>query len=85
MTLVLDVRCGGAGVNLGHRRLHAATVVARDGAAGESPATAARKLCALLCEAPRLPQQPVYGANDWYYRYGQSTHATILRRRSDHG
>lgn len=75
--LVLDVRCGAQGVRLGERRLCLASIVAVD--LGEvSPFQAARSLCARLCSQPRLPDHAVYGANDWYYRYGRSTHDSIL-------
>ncbi len=26
-----------------------------------------------MCEKPRLPKQPVYGINDWYYAYGNNS------------
>ncbi len=77
ITLVLDVRSGGMGVRLGARRLEAATVVVRQGAPGEDEFSAAHAFCRALCPAPRLPDHPVYGANDWYYAYGESSDASI--------
>lgn len=76
--LVLDVRCGGQGVMPGERRVAAATVTVLPVSAGLTPFTAAQALCARLCDHPRLPGQPVYGSNDWYYRYGSSTQVSIL-------
>jgi alpha-galactosidase len=32
-----------------------------------------------LCDAPRRPAQPIYGSNDWYFRYGQNSHASVLQ------
>ena len=78
VSLWLDVRCGGMGVELGGRTLQAAQVVTRQGQPGETPFAAARAFCACLCDHPRLPDQPVYGSNNWYYAYGESTHAQIL-------
>jgi len=75
ITLWLDVSNGGGGVELGDRRLEAATVVFRKGHAGESALDAARAFCGMLCEKPRLPSKPVYGSNNWYYAYGQNTSA----------
>jgi len=75
MTLWLDVGNGGGGVELGERRLEAATIVVRKGRAGESSLDAARAFCQLMCEAPRLPGKPVYGSNNWYYAYGQNVSA----------
>jgi len=77
-TLTLDVRSGGVGLRLGERRLEAATVVTREGAAGETPFESARAFCRLLCNSPFMPKQPVYGGNNWYYAYGNSAHEQIL-------
>ncbi len=79
ITLWLDVRNGGTGVNLGSRRLEAAVIRSRRGTAGETPFQAARSFCRDLCAAPRLPAAPVYGGNNWYYAYGRSSREDILR------
>jgi alpha-galactosidase len=76
ITLVLDTRCGGAGVLLGDRVLNAATV---HFVRGSTPFPTAQALCRALCPLPRLPVSPVYGANDWYYIYGQNSAKTVLR------
>ena len=78
ITLCLDVRCGGVGVLLHGRCLELATVVSRDGTEGESPFQAACAFMKLLCPAPALPKQPVYGGNNWYYAYGSSSHEEII-------
>ena len=75
VTLWLDVSNGGGGVELGQRRLEAATVVFRKGQAGESPLVATRAFCRAMCEKPRLTAKPIYGSNNWYYAYGQNTSA----------
>ena len=79
VSLWLDVSNGGMGVLLGERELHAATVVTRRGREGEHPADAVAGLCRVMCPKPRLPKQPVYGTNDWYYAYGRNSEAGILR------
>ena len=78
ITLVLDVRSGGSGVQLGQRTLVAADVFTRPGQPDESPFQAACAFCRLLCDRPRMPAQPVYGGNNWYYAYGSSSHQQIL-------
>jgi alpha-galactosidase len=79
ITLWLDVSNGGGGVELGPRRLEVATIVHYMGQ-GESPSRAARSFCRLMCDKPRLPAQPIYGSNNWYYAYGKNTSAdTILK------
>lgn len=81
-TLDLDVRNGGAGVRLGDRLLEACTVVCRKGEPGESPFDAARAFCTQLCATPRLPDEPVYGFNDWYCDYGRNS-ADSVRKHTD--
>ena len=83
ITLWLDVANGGAGVELGERKLEAATVVTHASTPGQSPLAAARVLCRKMCEKPRLPGEPVYGGNNWYYTYGQNLSAGALLRDSD--
>ena len=75
VTLWLDVSNGGAGVELGERRLAAAAVVVHQGQAGESALAAARTFCRAMCEKPRLAPKPIYGSNNWYYAYGRNTSA----------
>lgn len=76
--LDLDVRSGGVGVELAGRQLSLAQVISRRGSESESPFQAARAFCLAMCGSPRLPAQPVYGGNNWYYAYGNSSHAQIL-------
>ncbi len=77
VTLSLDVRCGGVGVEL-TGPLTMARFVVREGQTGESPFAAARAFCSVLCDAPRMPETPVYGGNDWYYAYGSNSRDSIL-------
>jgi hypothetical protein len=37
------------------------------------------RLCKKMCPSPRLPGSPVFGCNDWYYAYG-NTSADQTRR-----
>ena len=79
VSLILDIRNGSKGVHLNGRVFHAATVQFLSSEAGETPFAFARRFCALLCPAPRLPAFPVYGGNDWYYAYGNNSDASIRR------
>jgi len=78
VNLLLDVRSGGVGVDLGGRKLAAAVVRTRRGQPGDCPQAAATEFCKLLCPSPRLADHPVYGSNNWYYAYGKSSHEQIL-------
>lgn len=77
ITLCMDVRCGGYGVNLNGRRLNAATIISYKGKEEESTFITSKKFCSQLCDKPRLPSIPVYGGNNWYYAYGKSSHKEI--------
>ncbi len=80
ISLWLDVRNGGAPVQLGDRVLEAATVITRRGGPGESAFESARQFCRALCRNPRLPAAPVYGGNNWYYAYGRNCSAQDILR-----
>ena len=82
ISLWLDVRNGGGPVSLGPRKLNAAVVRTRRGAAQESAFESARRFCHALCAQPRLPAQPCYGANNWYYAYGRNCSAEDTLRDS---
>lgn len=77
MTLFMDVRCGGSGVKLGGRRLEAAQVIGTQ----FTDCTSFDALCSFcgdMCTDPILPKFPVYGSNNWYYAYGDSSEKEIL-------
>src|SRR5690606_31212208 len=38
----------------------------------------ARRFMKLMCDKPRMPKQPVYGINDWYFSYGNNSAKLIL-------
>ena len=77
ITLVLDIRNGGAGVRLSDRVLDAAKIIALESEPGESVFAFSTRFCRALCPVPRLPRQPVYGGNDWYFRYGNISEKTV--------
>ena len=80
-TLTLDTQNGGSGVQLGQRELLAATVrgVECPPAASGTTFALVQALCRALCPSPRLPTFSIYGGNNWYYAYGNSSHEQILR------
>lgn len=77
MTLFLDVRCGGSGVNLKGRVIKLADVIACEMHECTS-FEAMQEFCGQMCEDPILPKYPVYGSNNWYYAYGKSSESEIL-------
>jgi len=53
--------------------LHAADIITTKSKDEETPFTTAQRFCRLMCPVTRLPRQPVYGINDWYFAYGNNT------------
>ncbi len=77
ITLCADVRSGAAGVLLGERTLEVCDVVCRAGHGGESAFAAQHAFCRQMCPQPRLPPDPVFGSNDWYWAYGRNSGETV--------
>jgi len=73
LELTMDTQSGGVGVRLGDRPLHAAEIVTMKSSEGETPFRTAQRFCKMMCPKPRLPKQPVYGINDWYFAYGNNS------------
>lgn len=77
ISLILDVRSGGNGVLLNGRKLKAAELVWSK-EEGPDSFQFAREFCKRMCSNPLLPDMPVYGSNNWYYAYGNSSEQEIL-------
>lgn len=75
--LTLDTHSGGVGVELGARKLHAADIITTKSFAGENAFATDHRFCKMMCTKPRLPKQPVYGINDWYFAYGKNSQPLI--------
>lgn len=78
LVLRLDTLSGGEGVKLGTRKLMAAQIVTIKGKEGESAFQVTRRFTRLMCAKARMPKEPVYGINDWYYTYGRNSESLIL-------
>jgi len=79
LELNLDTHSGGNGVLLGHRTLHAADIIITDSKLGETPFLTDHRFCGMMCDKPRLPKQPIYGINDWYFAYGNNNFDLIKK------
>jgi alpha-galactosidase len=77
--LTLDTTSGGVGVLLGDRQLHAADIITTNAKTGEDTFAATHRFCKMMCEKPRIPKQPVYGINDWYFAYGNNS-AELIKK-----
>lgn len=77
VSLDIDVRNGGCGVLLKGRVLEVCDI--RFGEYRDRSAfNALRDYYRSLCSDPIFPKTPVYGSNNWYYAYGDSSHQDIL-------
>ena len=77
ISMYCDVRSGSDGIDLNGRKLHIGTLVSKK-YEKMTAFSACRAFCRELSPAPLLPREPVYGGNNWYYAYGNSTRASIL-------
>ena len=77
VTMWADIRNGGTGVLLGGRTLSVCDIVFGE-YADMSAFDAGRAFCRLMCPVSKLPDHKVYGSNNWYYAYGNSSHEEIL-------
>ncbi len=77
ITLWLDMRCGSNGLILNGKTLFLAQIVQRS--AQEEIFSFLQCFCRQMASNPVLPQEPVYGFNNWYYAYGNSSAEKILR------
>lgn len=78
ISLNLDTLSGGNGVELGNRTLKAAEIVSAKSEEGETPYQTSRRFMKVMCDKARMPKQPVYGINDWYFSYGNTSEKLIL-------
>ena len=76
VTLLMDVRCGCADVQLEGRRLKVAEVVTLT-EQGDTFAILHR-FCQAMCDKPALPSAPIYGGDDWYDNYGKNSFNKLI-------
>lgn len=77
ITAVIDVRNGGNGVHLDGRKLYLATFIYADYNNGDIFGNL-KDYCRKLSSAPVLPKERIYGGNNWYYAYGNSSYEQII-------
>ena len=77
VALCLDVRSGCVPVELGDSVLEAASVYFKD-YENMSAFMAVKSFCHVMSPKPLLADHVVYGSNNWYYAYGESSHEEII-------
>ena len=74
---LVDCRNGGCGVHLNGRKIHLATFVFKEYETDDVFASLC-DYCHTLCDNPILPKERIYGGNNWYYAYGESSYEEIM-------
>ena len=82
VTLFLNLTCGKNGTDLAEPLL-ACEIVELEGAQGEDPYYVAKRFSAMLCDAPIIPKEPIFGVNNWYWAYGHISHESVMNE-TDH-
>lgn len=77
VTALIDCRNGNCGVELGGRKVHIATFVYKKYNSPDVYACLC-DYCKVLCDNPILPDERIYGGNNWYYAYGKSSYNEII-------
>lgn len=78
ITLIIDVKNGGEGIELAEPLL-CCTVVSMECEGGETVYQTTRRFCRLMCDKPNLAKTPIYGFNTWYYTYGDISRASVMK------
>ena len=75
----VDCRAGGVGVELGGRRVDLCTFLFAEYPETD-PYDALKDFVRRMCPVSgKLPKEPVFGSNDWYYAYGNTAKESVLR------
>lgn len=77
IALTIDVRNGSDDIILNGRYIEACTIVFREYNCDAFSALC--DFCKIMCDAPRLPKEPVFGGNDWYCNYGDNSYSKIIK------
>ena len=77
VTLFLNLTNANNGTDL-TEPLVACEIVQLFGQPGEDPYKVAKRFSAMLCDAPVLPKEPVFGVNNWYWAYGKISYESVM-------
>lgn len=78
ITLFLDLSNGSGGTDL-KEPLLACEVVELEGQVGEPTYNVAQRFCKIMCDSPKMPLEPIFGVNNWYWAYGNISKETALK------
>ena len=78
ITLFLDLSNGSGGTFL-KEPLTACEVVESEGREDETTFETAKRFAGYMCDKPVLPNEPVFGVNNWYWAYGDISAESVLQ------
>ena len=78
ITLFLNLMSGNCGTDI-KEPLLVCEVVELFGNEGEDPFKVAKRFSSLMCENPKLPREPIFGVNNWYWAYGKISRESVMR------
>lgn len=76
ITLVMDIRSGSRSVILNSRVLHVCNLVTYSSLGDVFDTT--KTFTKMMCDNPKTMSYPVYGGNNWYFAYGNSSFEEII-------
>ncbi len=77
VTLFLNLTNGNGGTDL-KEPIVACEIVELFGEAYEDAYDVAKRFSHLMCPCPKLPKEPVFGVNNWYWAYGNISHESVM-------
>lgn len=77
ITLFINLCCANEGTDL-TEPLVACDVVQYISREGESAYSAAKNLSRLMIDSPKMPKEPIFGVNNWYWAYGRISHESVM-------
>ena len=78
ITLFLNLTNGKGGTDLAEP-LVACEVVELEGEQYEDAYKVAKRFSAMLCDAPVIPKEPIFGVNNWYWAYGKISYSSVMK------
>ena len=82
VTLFLNLTNGAGGTDL-KEPIVACELVELLGEKNEDAYKVASRFSAMLCDKPKLPREPIFGVNNWYWAYGKISYESVMEE-TDH-
>ena len=77
ITLFINLTNGCGGTDL-REPIVACELVELCGEEGEDSYRVAKRFSRMLCDKPKLPREPIFGVNNWYWAYGKISRESVM-------